>query len=335
MNIVILDDYQDATRKLNCIKNIEAHFNIKIYTSKARGISQLTDRLKEADILILNYARTAINRQILERAKKLKLIIQIGELGPHLDMNACNDLQIAVIEGQENHTSVAEYTWALIMTVVRRIPQYTNMLRHGGWQQSGFKQTSMPDNFALGNTLHGKTLGILGLGRIGSLVANYGKCFGMQVLVFGGERSLKKAHELGYETVSSRQELFKRSDILSIHLRLNENNRHTIGLQELSLMKPTSLFVNTANSALVDSTALVTALGRGTPGLAAIDVYDTEPIMQGHALLRLENAVCTPHIANVDKESTEAHYSEAFKHIMSYLSQKPIPIVNAVELRYS
>lgn len=335
MNIVILDDYQDAIRKLDCVKEVEHHFNIKIYTSKAKGVSQLTDRLKDADILVLNYARTTITRQILERSPKLKLIIQIGELGPHLDIHACNRLKIAVIKGQENQNSVAEFTWALIMTVMRRIPQYANMLRHGGWQQSGFKQASMPVNFALGTTLRGKTLGIWGLGYVGSLVASYGKNFGMNVLVWGGEKTHQKAHELGYATARSRNELFQTSDILSIHLRLNESNYHIIGLHDLLLMKPTALFVNTANAALVDTEALVTALGRGTPGLAAIDVYDNEPIMQGHALLRLENSICTPHIANVDKESIEHHYQTAFQHILDYMHKQTLPTINNTPLRYN
>lgn len=319
MNVVILDDYQDAVRKLDCIKEIENLCNIKIYTSKVKGISQLNDRLKDAEILILNFARTHINQQILARANKLKLIVQIGEITPHLDIEACNKLNIAVIEGNEGQSNVAEFTWALIMTVMHRIPQYANMLRHGGWQQSGLKQASMPLNFSLSQTVKNKTLGILGLGKIGTLVANYGKVFGMNILVFGGVNTQKKAQDLGYTIAQSSDELFQKSDVLSIHQRLNSQNQRKIGLKQLLQMKPTALLVNTANAALIDTEALVTALSRGTPGLAAIDVYDTEPIMQGHALLRLENCICTPHIANVDKESIERHYTAAFQHILAYI----------------
>lgn len=334
MNIVILDDYQDAIRKLDCVKKVERHFNIKVYTSKAKGISQLADRLKDADILILNYARTQITRQILERSLKLKLIIQIGELSEHLDTKACDKLNIAVLEGKENPIDIAEYTWAMIMTVMRRIPQYANILRHGGWQQSGLKQASMPANFALGSTLQGKTLGVWGLGHIGSLVANYGKNFGMNVLVWGSEISRHKALQLGYAAAPSRDVFFQTSDVVSVHLRPTHHNHRIIGIREFLLMKPTSLFVNTANASLVDTEALVSALGRGTPGLAAIDTYDTEPIMQGHALMRLENCICTPHIANVTKESIEQHYTIAFQYILDYMHGKNIPVTNSATLRY-
>ncbi|CAK7035981.1 MAG: Glyoxylate/hydroxypyruvate reductase B [Saezia sanguinis] len=333
MNIVILDDYQDTIRKLACASRLEP-FSAKVYTNNVKGISQLVFRLKDADILVLNHGRTQITRQILEKLPKLKLIIQIGLVGPHLDLDACTSSGIAVIEGHESPTATAEFTWALIMSAMRRLSQYVGMLKHGGWQQSGLKRAAMPANFALGCRLAGKTLGIWGYGRIGSLVAHYGKCFNMHVLVWGSDASRKKAADAGHDVAQSREELFKESDVLSLHLRLGENNRRIVKLDDLSLMKNTSLFVNTANAELVDTDALVCALNRGCPGLAAVDVFDSEPILQGHALLRLENTICTPHIGSVDQESYETHFCAAFDHIVNFTEGKPLPILNPQALQF-
>lgn len=319
MNIVILDDYQDAVRKLACFGKLTS-FNTKIYTNVIKGNEQLIFRLKDADILILNHGRTCITAPILEKLPKLKLIVQIGYVGPHIDLQACARLDIAVVEGGESSNAAAEFTWALIMSAVRRLPQYVSTLKHGGWQQSGLKRASLPPNFALASRLAGKTLGIWGFGIIGSQIAYYGKVFGMHVLVWGSQSSRAKATEAGYQVAKSRAELFQQSDVLSLHLRLTEENQQIIGLDDLLQMKTTSLFVNTANANLVNTESLVCALNRGTPGLAAIDVFDSEPILQGHALLRLENTICTPHIACIDQETLEAHYGAAFEHILEFIA---------------
>lgn len=334
MKIVILDDYQDAVRKLPCADKIEL-FDTKIYTNTAKGVAQLNLRLKDADILVLNQARTVITREILKKHPNLKLIVQIGKITGHIDMDACTDLNIGVIDGHDCITTTAEFTWALIMAAMRRIPQYTSMLKYGAWQQSGLKQAFMPPNFALGVTLKDKVLGIWGFGRIGSLIATYGKTFGMHILVYGSEKSMQKAKSMGYSIAQSKSELFQQSDVLSLHLRLTENNRHIVQLQDLTQMKPSSLFVNTADAGLVHTQALVSALNRGTPGMAAIDVYDSEPIMQGHALLRMENTICTPHIGNTNKENLEQQYRKAFDHILNYAAKKQLPLLNSdIALRY-
>ena len=332
MNIVILDDYQDAVRKLACASKLDP-FNAKVYTNHVKGNSQLIFRLKDADILILNHGRTQITRPILEKLPKLKLIIQIGLAGPHLDLKSCTELGIAVVEGTEPSEAAAEFTWALVMSSLRRIPQYVGMLKHGGWQQSGLKRASLPSNFALGTLLSGKTLGIWGFGRVGSLVAQYGRAFNMRVIVWGSEASRGKAVTAGYEIVRSKAELFEQSDVLSLHLRLSNDTFHIIKLNDLQLMKPTSLLVNTAHAELIDTESLVTALNRGTPGMAAVDVFDTEPILQGHALLRLENAICTPHISSVDQETFEAHFSKAFDDVLAFAQGKPLPVLNPEALQ--
>lgn len=333
MTVVILDDYQDAVRKLSCAKQLEP-YNAKVYTNNVKGVSQLVFRLKDADILVLNHGRTQINRSVLEKLTKLKLIVQVGRVSSHLDVDACTDLGIAVVDGEESPAATAEFTWALIMASMRRLPQYIGMLKHGGWQQSGLKRASMPNNFALGTSLEGKTLGIWGFGNIGSRIASFGEIFNMHVLVWGDEASCEKAAAKGFDVALSKEELFKSSDILSVHLRLCEETQHIIQLNDLTSMKPTALFVNTANAGLVDTDALVSALNRGRPGMAAVDMFDTEPILQGHALLRLENVICTPHIGCVDLESYEKHYHAAFKHIVSFVEGgSSLPILNPLALQ--
>src|SRR6187402_2489964 len=203
MNIIILDDYQDAVRKLQCAAKLE-HLNAKVFTNTVKGIGQLSIRLRDAEVLVLIRERTAFPRQLLEKLPKLRLIAQTGRVGPHIDIEACTRLGIAVAEGVGSPVAPAELTWALIMSAMRRLPQYIGNLKHGAWQQSGLKAASMPPNFALGMVLKGKTLGIWGFGKIGQLVAGYGKAFGMNVLVWAREDSRQKAAQDGYELAESR-----------------------------------------------------------------------------------------------------------------------------------
>ncbi|HRY89541.1 MAG TPA: NAD(P)-dependent oxidoreductase, partial [Rubrivivax sp.] len=223
--------------------------------------------------------------------------------------------------------------WALIMASMRRLPQYIGNLKHGAWQQSGLKAASMPPNFGIGQVLRGRTLGIWGYGRIGRLVAGYGRAFGMQVQVWGSEASRERARADGYAAAESCERFFAGCDVLSVHLRLNEATRGIVTLDALSLMKPTALFVNTSRAELVQEHALVSALNRGRPGLAATDVFETEPILQGHPLLRLENAVCTPHIGYVEQDSYELSFSAAFDNVLNYIANQPTNIVNPAALK--
>jgi D-3-phosphoglycerate dehydrogenase len=219
-------------------------------------------------------------------------------------------------------------TWALIMAAMRRLPQYINNLKHGAWQQSGLKSSAMPTNFALGQVLKGKTLGIWGYGKIGQLLAGYGKAFGMRVLLWGSETSRALAVEHGYEAAASREEFFSQSDIVSLHLRLNDATRGIVTLEDLQSMKTTSLLVNTSRAELIAPDALIAGLNRGRPGMAAIDVFESEPILQGHALLRLENCICTPHIGYVEQESYELYFGTAFDNVVNFIKGTPTNIVN-------
>jgi len=192
MNIVILDDYQDAVRKLRCASKLDA-YPAKVYTNTVKGIGQLSVRLKDAEVLVLIRERTPISRSLVEKLPKLKLISQTGRAGGHIDLAACTERGVAVAEGTSGPTATAELTWALIMSAMRRIPQYVSNLKHGAWQQSGLKSGSMPPNFGLGSVLKGRTLGIWSYGKIGQIVAGYGRAFGMRVIVWGSESSCQRA----------------------------------------------------------------------------------------------------------------------------------------------
>ncbi|WBY02127.1 D-2-hydroxyacid dehydrogenase family protein [Ramlibacter tataouinensis] len=332
MNIVILDDYQDAVRKLQCAAKLEA-FPAKVYTNTVKGIGQLSVRLRDADVIVLIRERTPISRQLVEKLPRLKLISQTGRAGPHIDVAACTERGVVVTEGISSPVAPAELTWALIMAAMRRLPQYVATLKHGAWQQSGMKSASMPTNFGLGMVLRGKTLGIWGYGRIGQLVASYGRAFGMQVLVWGREGSRSRAEADGHIAAESREQLFTYSDVLSLHLRLNPETEGIVRLEDLSRMKPHSLFVNTSRAELIEQDALIAALNRGRPGMAAIDVFESEPILQGHALLRLENCICTPHIGYVEQENYELLFGSAFDNVVNFIRGEPTHVVNPEALQ--
>ncbi len=327
MNIVILDDYQDAVRKLKCAAKLEA-FPAKVYTNTVKGIGQLSVRLKDADVIVLIRERTHLTRALIEKLPRLKLIVQTGRIGAHVDVAACTERGIAVADGTGSPVSTAELAWTLIMAAMRRLPQYIGNLKHGAWQQSGLKAGSMPPNFGLGAVLHGKTLGVWGYGKIGKMVAGYGKAFGMNVLVWGREPSRERAVMDGFQAASSKEDFFAQSDVLSLHLRLTDETAGIVRLDDLAQMKTTALVVNTSRAELIEADALISALNRGRPGMAAIDVFENEPILQGHALLRLENCICTPHIGYVEQDSYEMYFGTAFDNVVNFITGMPTNIVN-------
>ena len=327
MNVVILDDYQDAVRKLACASKLDA-FQAKVYTNTIKGVGQLSVRLREADIIVLIRSRTSISCQLIEKLPRLKLIVHTGPNSDHIDVAACTERRIAVVAGSQSPIASAELTWALLMAASRRLPQYIANLRHGVWQQSGLKASSMPPNFGLGTRLHGKTLGLWGFGRVGQLVASYGRAFGMHVLVWGTEHTIQQASNAGYAIAADREQLFAESDFLSLHLPLLPETRGLITLADLSLMKPTAVLINTSHAELLPTDILVTALNRGRPGMAAIDVLETEPVLPGNTLLRLENCLCSPHIGHVDLEAYEHDFNEAFDSILAFAAGQPINLVN-------
>ncbi len=327
MNIVILDDYQDAVRKLRCAEKLEP-YPAKVFTNTVKGVGQLAIRLRDTDVLVLIRERTQVTRQLIEKLPRLKLIAQTGRVGSHIDVGACTERGIAVCEGVSSPVATAELTWSLVMASLRRIPQYVANLKHGAWQQSGLKAASMPPNFGLGMVLRGKTLGVWSYGRIGALVAGYGRAFGMRVLIWGSEEAQARAKADGYSVAESREHFFSESDVLTLHLRLGETSVGCVTLEDLSRMKPTALLVNTSRAELIEPEALLASLNRGRPGMAAVDVFESEPILQGHALLRLENCICTPHIGYVEQDNYETLFSAAFDNVVNFIKGTPTNVVN-------
>jgi D-3-phosphoglycerate dehydrogenase len=332
VNIIILDDYQDAVRKLKCASVME-QLNAKVFTNTVKGIGQLSVRLRDAEVLVPIRERTQFPKQLLEKLPKLKLISQTGKAGPHIDVDTCTRMGIAVAEGVGSPVAPAELTWALIMAAMRRLPQYIGNLKHGAWQQSGLKASSMPVNFGVGMVLKGKTLGIWGYGKIGQMVAGYGKAFGMHITVWGSESAREHAAQDGCVAAPSCEAFFEACDVLSLHLRLHESTRGIVKPDALARMKPTALLVNTSRAELIEEGALVSALNRGRPGMAAVDVFESEPILQGHPLLRLENAVCTPHIGYVEQDSYELYFRAAFDNVVNFINGTPTNILNPEALR--
>ena len=332
MNIVILDDYQDTVRKLQCASKLEA-YPAKVYTNTVKGVGQLSVRLRDADIVVLIRERTHLSRQLIEKLPRLKMIAQTGRIGAHVDVTACTERGIVVTDGAGSPFAPAELTWALVMAATRRLPQYIGNLKHGAWQQSGLKSASMPANFGLGTVLRGRTLGIWGYGRIGQLVAGYGRAFGMRVVIWGREASRNQALVDGHEIAASREAFFEQCDVLSVHLRLNAETEGIVRLGDLNRMKPTALFVNTSRAELVEHDALIAALNRGRPGMAAVDVFESEPILQGHALLRLENCICTPHIGYVEQDTYELYFGAAFDNVVNFIQGTPTNVVNPAALQ--
>jgi D-3-phosphoglycerate dehydrogenase len=319
MKIAILDDYQDAVRKLSCFELLKG-LDVKIFQHGAKGQGQLAIRLADFDVLVLIRERTTLNRALISRLPKLKLICQTGRIGTHVDLKAAREREIAVVDGAGDPIAAAELTWALILAANRKVLTYANLMQQGIWQSSSIN----PERNTIGRVLHGRTLGIWGYGRIGQQVARYANAFGMQVLVWGSEASRSLASEHGLTTAQSKEELLMQSDVLCLHLRLSETTRHIVTAHELGLMKTDALVVNTSRAELIAPNALEQALKAGRPGAAAVDVYESEPVLPTLALLRLENVLATPHIGFVEQDSYERYFRPAFEAIQHFVHGRPV-----------
>lgn len=324
MKIAILDDYQDCVCQLDCFSLLDGH-EVKVFTNSARGVGQLAIRLADFDALVLIRERTVLSRPLLEKLPKLKLISQTGKVSGHIDLCAAAARNITIVEGVGDPTAPAELTWALIMASMRKLPQYVNNLKDGLWQIT----STSPARNTLGTVLKGRTLGIWGYGRIGRMVAGYGKAFGMTVLVWGRDASRAAAVQDGYQAAASKEEFFSKADVLSLHLRLNDATRGIVTADDLARMKSSALFVNTSRAELVATDALQTALEQGRPGFAALDVYESEPLAPTSPLLRMENVLASPHLGYVEKDSYELYFRSAFQNIVDYVNGTPKNVLQA------
>ncbi len=318
MKITVLDDYFDTLRTLPCFAKLAGH-DVKIWNDHVQDTGALAARLKDTEALVLIRERTKIGADLIARLHKLKLISQ-RSVYPHIDIAACTAAGVIVSSNLHADTpsyAAAELTWALIVAAMRQLPQQVAALKQGIWQTG------------VGWTLRGKTLGIYGYGRIGATVASYGKAFGMNVLVWAREKSLEQARADGYATAMSKDAFFDKCDVVSLHMRLVEATRGIVTAPDLARMKPTALIVNTSRAPLIAPGALVAALETGRPGMAAVDVFEEEPLRDpSHPLLRMPNVVATPHIGYVTRDEYELQFSDIFDQIVAYAAGAPINVVN-------
>lgn len=321
MKIVILDDYQDAARGLAAFSRLAGH-DVTVYRDTVKDADAIAGRLADAEAVVLIRERTRLPAAIIERLPKLRIISQTGRPGGHIDMEACTKKGIAVCETKGSPVAPAELTWGLLLAAVRHIALEDRRMRAGQWQTT------------LGRSLKGRTLGIYGFGNIGSIVAGYGKAFGMNVIVWGRENSARRAAEAGFPMAASREALFEQSDALSLHVRLAPGTRGIVKAEDLARMKPDAVLVNVSRAELIVQDALENALRAGRPGFAAVDVYDPEPVLGAkHPLLSMDNVVCTPHLGYVEERTYETYFGAAFDNILAFAAGKPANVVNGEALK--
>jgi len=322
MKITILDDYFDTVRTLRCFPKLAGH-DVTIWNDHVQDVDALAARLADTEVLVLIRERTQIRAPLIARLPKLKLISQ-RSVYPHIDIDACTRHGVVVSSSQHAGTpsyAAAELTWGLVLAAVRQIPQQMAALKAGTWQ------------IGVGSTLRGKRLGIYGYGRIGAVVAGYGKAFGMEVWAWARPQSLEQARADGYAVAPDKTAFFAESDVISLHMRLVDATRGIVTAGDLALMKPTALLVNTSRAPLIEPGALVAALKAGRPGLAAVDVFEQEPVRGGaHPLLALPNVVATPHLGYVTRDEYETQFTDIFDQILAYQAGTPTHVVNPAVL---
>ncbi|WYX35124.1 D-2-hydroxyacid dehydrogenase family protein [Achromobacter xylosoxidans] len=322
MNITILDDYFDTLRGLPCFRKLDGHA-VTVWNDHVQDVDALAERLRDTEALVLIRERTQIRAPLIARLPKLRLISQ-RSVYPHIDVDACTAHGVILSSNQHAGTpsyAAAELTWGLVLAGMRRIPQQVEALKNGVWQTG------------MGRTLRGRTLGIYGYGRIGAEVARYGAAFGMRVLVWAREASRQRARDDGWDVAPDKQAFFEACDVLSLHMRLVPDTRGIVTAADLARMKLSALLVNTSRAGLIEPGALVQALRAGRPGMAAVDVFETEPLRDPKdPLLQLPNAICTPHIGYVTEDEYETQFSDVFDQIVSYAAGKPIHVINPAVL---
>jgi D-3-phosphoglycerate dehydrogenase len=319
MNITVLDDYQDTVRTLPAFRKVAGH-TVTIWNDHTKDIDVLAERLKDTEALALIRERTPIRAPLLDRLDQLRIISQVS-VYPHIDVEACTRRGIILssdpMPGRPSFATT-ELAWGLILCVMRRIPQEVSALKAGKWQAG-----------SIGLGLHGKTLGVYGYGKTGRVMAGYGKAFGMRVMVWGRETTLAKAQADGFAVAVSKEAFFEESDVLSLHVRLLDSTRGMVTAADLARMKPTALIVNTSRAGLIEPGALEAALRAGRPGMAAVDVYEQEPVLGGqHPLLAMDKVVCTPHLGYVERDGLGDFFNTIFDQILAYANGRPINVAN-------
>ncbi len=320
MKIAVIHDYADALRKTSAYPRLQGH-EVRIYNDAYIDPGRVVEQVQGCDALLLTQQRVTVTRSTLEQLPQLKFISQTGRNVDHLDVKACTDLGILVSAGghdsKSRYTTTGELAWALILASMRHLPFEVERFKQGHWHST------------IGTRLYGHTLGIYSFGHIGSGVARVGKAFGMKVVCWGRESSLAKAKAEGFEAAASRVAFFEQCDIISLHIKSNNNTRGIITAADLARMKTTALLVNTSRAPIIEDGALVAALQEGRPGFAAVDVYEEEPVVDAnHPLLRLPNALCSPHLGYSESGSYEQVYGGGVDQLLAYAAGQPINLIN-------
>jgi D-3-phosphoglycerate dehydrogenase len=317
MKIAVLDDYAQAFEGMGFAQALRGH-ELRIFNDTEKNPDRLAERLRDVEALLLTQQRSPLPGALVRRLPALRLVSQTGRNTSHIDLAACTACGVAVCAGGTGGPHpTAELTWGLIIGALRRIPQEAARLRGGLWQGS------------VGIGLAGKTLGVYSFGRIGSVVAQIGRAFGMRVLCWGRESSLARAREAGFEAASDRAAFFASADVLSLHIAMNTQTRGIVTAADLARMKPTALLVNTSRAPIIEAGALEQALAAGRPGLAAVDVFEDEPVLgAAHPLIGMDNALCTPHLGYVEREALQAMFGTAVEQILAFAAGKPINLIN-------
>lgn len=316
MKIAILDDYQDIIRSLDCFKLLAGQDVVVLHHTE-KAPAKLAAFLSDVEVIVLTRERTRINEELLSLLPKLKLISQTGKVSSHIDLAACARHNVAVAEGIGSPVAPAELTWILIMNTLRQIPQAIEGMKNGQWQIN------------IGSTVHGKTIGIWGYGKIGKMVAGYAKAFGARVMIWGSEASRENAVKDGFSKAATKEDFFREADVVSLHLRLNEATAGIVKAADLGLMKPSSVLINTSRAELIEKGALLQSLRNGRPGFAGLDVYEEEPVYNiEYDYLNMRNVICTPHLGYVEKNSYELYFGKAFENVTGFIEGRPSGIVN-------
>ena len=318
MRVHILDDWFDTLRILPCFEKLAGH-DVTVWNDHCEDEDELASRIHDADVLVLFRERTQITANLISKLPNLKLITQ-RSVYPHIDIDACTAAKVLVSSNMHAGTpsfAAAEHTWALILAAAKQIPQQMESLRAGNWQMG------------VGRTLHGRTIGLYGYGRIAKAVAGYARAFGMNVVWWGSGDGRERAKQAGETIANSREEFFSIPDVISIHVRLKPMTKGIITRNDFGHMRQDAIFVNTSRAGLIEEGALLDAIHDGRPQTAALDVFDVEPITWADDPLAAHpNVIATPHIGFVTEDELNLQFSDIFDQIVAFEKGAPIHIVN-------
>ena len=312
--IALLDDYQNVARQYGDWETLPAGAEVTVFNDHVADPTKLVERLRDFEVVCVMRERTPFPRAVFEQLPKLKMLVTTGARNASVDMRAASDRGVTVTYTRGTHAPTPELAWGLILSLVRHIPFEHRAMQEGRWQTT------------IGRALHGSTLGLLGLGRLGTWTAKIGQAFGMDTIAWSQNLTAGQASEQGVRRVD-KDELFRQSDVLSIHYVLSDRSRGLVGARELGLMKPTAYLVNTSRGPIVDEAALVNALSRKQIAGAGIDTYGVEPLPADHPMRKLDNVVLTPHLGYVTEDTYKLFYGDTVENVAAWIKGAPVRVL--------